>query len=78
MPVERDRDLRRFDEDLCYPRRARAGDANRHRPGGPAGWNSRPPESDLRPDDQVITSGHEKLAEGVAVQVRAEGEVPTP
>lgn len=44
------------------------------------GWVElvRPPESGLRPDDRVITSGHEKLAEGVAVQVRAEGKVPTP
>jgi len=42
------------------------------------GWVElvRPPKSDLRSDDQVITSGHEKLAEGVAVQVRTKGEGP--
>jgi len=40
------------------------------------GWVElvRPPKSDLRPDDQVITSGYEKLAEGVAVQVRKNDE----
>jgi hypothetical protein len=44
------------------------------------GWVElvRPPKSDLRPDDQAITSGHEKLAEGVAVQVRTNGEVQNP
>ncbi len=31
--------------------------------------------TDLRADDQVITSGHDKLADGVAVQVRTTGDV---
>ncbi len=36
------------------------------------GWVElvRPPKSDRRPDDQVIISGHEKLADGVGVQIR--------
>lgn len=44
------------------------------------GWVElvRPSESDLRPDDQVITSGQEKLAEGVAVQVRTKDDVQNP
>ena len=38
------------------------------------GWVElvRPPNSELRQDDQVITSGQEKLAEGVAVEVRTD------
>lgn len=40
------------------------------------GWVElvRPPDSELRQDDQVITSGQEKLAEGVTVQVRTKDE----
>ncbi len=44
------------------------------------GWVElvRPAGTELRQDDQVITSGQEKLAEGVAVVVRGEKKAETP
>jgi len=44
------------------------------------GWVElvRPPASELRQDDQVITSGQEKLAEGVAVIIRGDKPEPPP